>query len=151
MKYAIAGLVAANLAGPYVLLVLSQLLSFISQQRSLAGLALSPSFDPLAIVMFGSIGLITYGPPILFVSSICAALMGYFELKSRKASAICGALIGFLFVCFLLTRALKYFPDLSLLQFGTLAVYGAPDLLAGALTGIICGWIYWRIATGRTA
>jgi small-conductance mechanosensitive channel len=136
MLRAIGGLFAASLVAPYLasFLITLFLAIFDHVSRNDALLARPSPVDELLGVLnvpfLGTIGLAMFGLPILLVAAIVALALDIFGLRSKRHSVIGGGGLGGLFLGLLFSGS--WIP-----------------LVAGLLTGAVCGWIYWRIALHR--
>jgi hypothetical protein len=130
----ILGILAATVAAPYLVLFL---LSFsLLIQGGSAGL--EGPLDLIKTLPLGTFALLMYGSPLLILSSLLAALLNALGWRSQWAIILGGATLGLCFMHLLFSSS--YEPGKT----------GFPVLSIGAICGAVCGWIYWRIAIGRT-
>jgi hypothetical protein len=90
------------------------------------------------VLTYGFAALVYPGIPAVTVSGICAAVLNALGCRSKWQSIVAGALLGYLYVVFLLSS--PFWPNGFLLL-----------SLMGVLPGALGGWIYWRIAIHGSA
>jgi uncharacterized membrane protein HdeD (DUF308 family) len=132
MKRHAAGLIAARIAAPYLTAFLMMVfdLLFLDHARP------SNPLELLEFMSLGILGFLFFGIPLLLLSSVLALALS--RLSRHPPSwqpMIIGGVLGLCFVSVIFTESFE----------GTWTC-----LASGALAGAICGWIYWRIAIGRT-
>jgi len=133
MDRQIKGIVAATLAAPYVASLLMALRIVISEQRSPDALFTERFYDDIALL--GTVGLFYSALPTLFLSLIAAAILNMLKLRSALSSLLIGLVVGLTFGAFF--SASSFRDNIHL-------------MLIFAVSGAICGWIYWLIAIRRT-
>jgi len=128
----IRGLVAANVAAPYLtvffIFALDWLLATNAGQKS--------RFDIDFVGAIGTFALVALGLPLLLLSAALDLILAILNWRSPWQVVASGAALGLSFMVFLFFRSFHQSWDL---------------LLSGACSGAICGWIYWRIAIRRTS
>ena len=118
MKHHLLGLFAASLTAPY--LVVFFMIVFGQE------LPYDPAINDTAL--YGTIGLMVFGLPLFGLVSLSALVLSAAGWASRSGAVFCGAILGFCLMAVIGDR-------------------GA-GMIIGALSGAICGSIYWWIATG---
>jgi hypothetical protein len=134
MVRTVGALLAATLAGPYTYLLLSWLTNF-ALDPSVPSLEASIMALPMLMFM-GTVGLVLAGVPALLLGASALGFAWKLGLYSRRYAVSAGAIIGSGFAALYLDS-----------EFQSETVQ---SVIIGALSGAICGWIYWRIAIGRT-
>src|SRR5690606_6635230 len=99
---------------------------------------LKDPLDLLKTIPLGSFALLLFGIPLLILAGICAALVHIVEQPTWRGPVLGGAVLGLGFVAAIFVRSLEHDAETIVM------------LIAGLCSGAICGWIYWRIAIGRT-
>lgn len=130
MKRHALAILAATLAGPY--LVGFFLVVLFTLTDLAGGRPIHPA-DLFGFIVIGSFGLALFGIPLLILASVCAVLLHAFRSQALWTPVLTGAGIG---ACFLAVA----FSSLNRSQDRMIVS------ASGALTGALCGWIYWRIA-----
>jgi hypothetical protein len=133
MARQIGALLLATIAAPY-LGALSLLISTILSQGTMweiHALKEIPEFIGL-IFLVGTFGVALYGLPVLLAASVTAFFITRLRVRSPVLIIGAGSLMGFGFGIYINRRNYWTF---------------VPGL---ALSGAICGWIYWRIAITQT-
>jgi hypothetical protein len=95
-------------------------------------------YDLLKFIPVGTLALMVYGIPLLFLSALCAAVLNAVGLEAKSVLILSGASLGLLFIAALLSFSLPLDQESSVL------------LAVAPLSGATCGWIYWRIALRAT-
>jgi hypothetical protein len=130
MVRTVGALLAATLAGPYIFLLLSGMMNFVLKP---AIPSLETSILALPMLMFmGTIGLILFGVPALLLGAAMLGLSWKMGFYSRRYAVCAGAIIASGLAALHLDSEFQS----EIVQ----------SLILGALSGAICGWIYWRIA-----
>jgi len=133
MDQQIKGIVAATLAAPYVASLLMVLRIVIMEHEDPAPLFTERFYDNIALL--GTIGLFYAGLPTLILALIGAGILNGLKLRSAVASLLGGSIVGLIFGALFGASSLK--DNIHL-------------MLIFVASGIICGFIHWRIAIGRT-
>lgn len=126
MRRHILGVLAAAIAAPYLVLFLWSLFGLVSGDRA----GMKEPLDLLKVIPLGTIGLMIVGIPLLILASLCAMVVNAIKRPTWHGPVLGGMILG-------LGSMVALFADDS--EF-------IPFLMSGALSGAICGWIYWRIA-----
>src|SRR5215208_135097 len=126
MDRQIKGVVAATLAAPYVASFLMSLQIIIVENQNPRVLLTEKFYDDVAVL--GTIGLFYSALPTLFLSLAAAALLNRLELRSARSSLLIGSVVGSTFGAFFSASSFKH---------------NAHLMLIFAVSGAICGWIYW--------
>jgi len=133
MDRQIKGIIAAALAAPYVAIFLMASRVVILEHDDQAALFTKDFYEDVAFL--GTIGLFYAGVPTLILSLIAAGILNLLKLRSAKASMLTGSVVGLIFGTFFSASSFRDNTHLMLIF---------------TVSGAICGWIYWRIAIGRT-
>ncbi|GEO16199.1 hypothetical protein MAE02_38950 [Microvirga aerophila] len=137
----VGGVFAASLAAPYLASLFIFVLIPVFGASTGANLVLGPLphieelLDLLKFLVIGTLGTAIFGLPILIAAASLAFLLHILDLRSKLHAIASGGGLGCLAVVLLFVRDRD-------------DVWVFP--LAGALSGAICGWIYWRIAYSGT-
>jgi hypothetical protein len=124
----VLGVMAATVAAPYLVMLIEYL--FNNNTRGLTGL--------WSGIQAATMGLVVFGLPTLILAGICAAILHRLGLQTRGWCMLGGAGVGLSFLG--LTQLL---PGSTMnIGFWPLLVV----LLDFPLSGVLCGWICWRIA-----
>ncbi len=137
MKRQISGILAASAAAPYLGTLAFLIQGVFGSSHSSHSLYAPDVIEGFVLVLtFGTLGLLIYGLPLILSSSIAALILH--ALKAEKpALPIClGSLAGLGFGVFLTA---PYIQD------------EWPLLLGCFTSGVICGWIYWRVAVRQSS
>lgn len=86
--------------------------------------------DLLKVIPFGTIGLMIFGIPLLILASLCAMVANSVRRPTWRGPVLGGMILGVGSMVALFADDREFIPF----------------LMAGALSGAICGWIYWAIA-----
>ncbi|MEZ0169012.1 hypothetical protein [Microvirga sp. TS319] len=86
--------------------------------------------DLLKVISMGTFGVVVFGIPLLVLASLCAM-----AVNTAKRPTWCGPVLGGIILGLGFTAALSTDDSPPI-----------PFLMSSALSGAICGWIYWRIA-----
>jgi len=144
MKRHAFGVIAATLAAPYIgavifcafiegkLILEGKPITFLSVRDGIINLE-NITWE---IYFLGTFGLLKYGITIFIVSLAAALIMGGRAVKAPAFVISAYTFIGFCFGSHILA------------SFAQTPWWLLPSFM---ITGAICGWIYWRIATGRPA
>ena len=124
MKRTILGVLMASMAAPYI----ATLLTLVTNPGPISVHSL---FDLWKVAPFGTVVLLHFWAPMVVASSALALILTAIRATSPIAVMTGAALLGFGFA--VVAKGGVFF--------GT----WEPQL-TGALTGAICGWIYWRVA-----
>jgi hypothetical protein len=134
----VVALFVASAAAPYLTL----LFSFLQLLTSLGFTDISDAFKfVVAILVLGTAGLMIFGTPIMLTASTFGTILIAMGLYHRITTIIFGAALGGAF-------------HLGLDAFSRSGWREGdfwPYFISMPLSGAICGWIYWRIATGGRA
>jgi hypothetical protein len=134
MLRVMGALLAAILAGPYTYVILSGLLGFAFNPE-IPKLSTAIMFLPMLMFM-GALGFVLLAFPALLLGLAALGIAWRMKLYTQRSAICAGAIIGL--VLALLRLEYEFWSELL------------TSAIIGALSGAICGWIYWRIATGRT-
>lgn len=122
------GLLVSSVAAPYLCLLFIALLA--------NGFTDDRIPDAVGwVIGGGTLALVWAGVPVFLIGGVVSGMLETFGLRSQMTMIAGGAAVGFSFLTPLLLSDQKgdwIFP------------------VAGMLSGAICGWLYWRIAIGRT-
>ena len=134
-------ILAASLAVPYAasffIYALIALVGACTDTNLLLG---APSYldgflDLLKFLVIGTFGAMMFGVPIILGASLVACALHVFALHTKRYVIASGSGLG----CVSLTL-------LFVQERSDAWIYP----MAGLISGAICGWVYWRIAIGRT-
>ena len=131
MRRHIFGVAAATVAAPYLVVFTIYPL----------GIMLANAADSLTLfelLKYGTLALSGAALPVLVLSGICAAILNRLGVRSKWWMMASGAGLGLASFALVLSQ-----PTLS-------SSDHRPAALSLSLSGALCGWIYWRIAIGRT-
>ncbi|MFC4170700.1 hypothetical protein ACFOYU_01300 [Microvirga sp. GCM10011540] len=117
MKHHLLGLFAASVTAPYLIVLLMILFG--------RDLPYDPAINDTAL--HGTAGLLVFGLPLFAASCLTALVLATAGWTSRSSAVFGGAVLGFCFIA-------------TVVGVGT-------GTFIGALSGAICGWIYWAIAS----
>jgi hypothetical protein len=124
----------ATVAAPYLVTLPGFSLSMINGSYGLT--------DFLFGIWVATGALMFFGIPVLILAGICAAILHRLKLQTRGWCMLGGAGVGLGFL-----GLIQLLPGTTMnIGFWPLVLVVLETLLPGAL----CGWIYWRIAIGRT-
>ncbi len=136
MKRQVTGILAASAAAPYLGTLSFLIDGVFGPSHSSHLLYAGEVSEGLVLVLtFGTLGLLIYGLPLILASSIAAAILHVLKAEKPALPIGLGSLAGLSFAGFLME---------STLQEGWLLLMGC------FISGAICGWIYWRVATRQT-
>jgi hypothetical protein len=124
MKRRILGLITASVTAPYLI----ALFWVFSRGKLFSPLGKNPYPDDF--FLYGAMGIVFFGLPLLAIAWFCEAIVTAIGWRSRWTVLLTGAIIGTGFIAVM---------DNSLWS----------DIALGAVSGAICGWIYWLIAIRR--
>ncbi len=122
MKRQLLGLLAATMAAPYLVVLFA---SSLGRDLTSNSYGWRPSLED--ILFYGTFGLVLFGLPLLAVAGIAIAVLTRLGWASLWTALLAGAVIGSVSIA---------------VMYGD----GPIDTLLGAVSGAICGWIYWTIA-----
>jgi hypothetical protein len=129
MKRRLQATLAACAAAPYLtalfMLIIDLLLSSEPEVENPLGF--------LIAIPIGTFGLLYFGLPLLCVGSLLAFSLHVLKWEAWWPHILSGAVLGSCFGGWVLSEIFVRFPSL---------------IVTGGLAGALCGWIYWRIATG---
>lgn len=120
------GVLAATLAAPYLVLFLWSLFGLVSGDQ----IGMEEPLDLLKVLPLGTFGLGLFGIPLLILASLCAVAVNAVKRPTWRGPVLGGAILGLGFTAVLFDGDREFIPF----------------LVSGALSGALCGWIYWRIA-----
>jgi hypothetical protein len=141
MLRTVGAILAASLAAPYVAsLLIHVLTALVGASTETSLLLAAPSYfdgflDLLKFLVIGTFGAMMFGVPIILGASLVACALHVFALHTKRYVIASGSGLG----CVSLTL-------LFVQERSDPWIYP----MAGLLSGAICGWVYWRIAIGRT-
>jgi hypothetical protein len=118
MRRHLLGLFAASVTAPYLVVFFM----ILSGQE----LPYGPAINETAL--YGTISLVVFGLPLFGLASLSALVVAAAGWSSGSGAVFGGAILGFCLMAVIRD--------------------GGAGMIIGALSGAICGWIYWRIATG---
>jgi hypothetical protein len=127
----VLGVMAATVAAPYLVVIFAER---PFDKTDGPGLLFGIQVATGALMFFGI--------PLLILAGICAAILHRLSFQARGWCMLGGAGVG-----------LSYHGLIQLLPGTTVNIGFWPllfVLLDFPLSGALCGWIYWRIAIGRT-
>jgi hypothetical protein len=130
----LAALLVASASAPYLTSLFLSL--HLLTRHSITGISDGIEFVA-AILIFGTFGLLIYGLPIAVAAGVFGGILIWIGFYHRIVAIIFGAALG---ATFDLSLRMLPGPD----QSGDFWPY----LISTTLSGAICGWIYWWIATG---
>jgi hypothetical protein len=124
---------AASASAPYLTSLFLSL--HLLTRHSITGFGDAIEFVA-AILILGPAGLVIYGLPVAIAAGVLGGILIWIGFYHRIAAIIFGATLGDTF-------------DLSLNMLSGSERSGGfwPYLISMTLSGAICGWIYWRIAS----
>lgn len=132
MKHRLLGILAANLAAPYLTALFMALFDLLFSDA----VWMKEPLDLLKSGVIGTFGLILFGLPLLLISAVLALALQGLSCSSRWHAMVSAGVLGFVFM------------TVVLISEGLHESWSY--LVAGGCSGAICGWIYWRIAIRRT-
>jgi len=134
MRQNLLGAAIASVTAPYLVCVFSWMIYVIQSDKDLLPLLLE--FPGTLIA--GTLGVLLFGFPLFLISFLLASLFHYARVDSWPTAIVSGTAVGLCFTLWL-NNGMEPMPD-------ALVFFHLPYVLAG----LISGWIYWRIAIGRT-
>lgn len=140
MRRRILGAVASAAASPFLMMFFLTWVDLVVQGD---GQPIWGRGGFVNIPLFGILALLLLWAPLLLLAAIAFVLGSILQRAGFRSAMTCaasGAPIGLVFLFLLATSG----PPEPFSTFDWLA------LLSGAASGTVCGWIYWRIAIGRT-
>jgi hypothetical protein len=121
------GMIAATFAAPF----LTALLMMAFDAAPSRGPMLEHLLDLLQFIPLGAFGLLSFGIPLFLLASIMALALSKLSHPPLWLPMTTGGALGLGFTSVIFMESLdKTWTYLA----------------SGTLAGIICGWIYWRIA-----
>lgn len=128
MKRFVLGLLAANATSAY-------LAAFLVLLYSPGPFTMETGLDLLKFIPFGTAIMLNFWPPLLIASTLLVLLLGAGGVTASWIYVLGGGLLG---IGFAIAVTESAFLD------------GWVPQLIGLGSGAAGGWIYWRIAIGRT-